>query len=120
MQQLLAEDPAAHQRMIGRGGDLFYHAPTAIIIASAKATGRFGEDLDVGIASENIVLAAASMGINSCIVGMIRMPFDAEPSLAAEIGVPEGFEVRLGVLLGYEAGEPRTPHALDETKVIWN
>lgn len=52
--------------------NVFYGAPLVILI-SGKETGW--TTLDAGIAVQNLALAAESMGLGSCIIGMIRRAF---------------------------------------------
>jgi nitroreductase len=120
MAALQKSDPTAFERMQGRGGTLLYHAPAMILVTSAALDSDFSADLDIGIATSHIALAATSLGLQTCIVGFARMPFQADPTLAAQVGVPDGFTVDLAVLIGHAAGQPTAPHAADPSKVIWS
>ncbi|HIT18769.1 MAG TPA: nitroreductase family protein [Candidatus Fimivivens faecavium] len=52
--------------------------------------------MDIGIATEHLCLAATAMGLSTCIIGW----FD-EKKLRALLGVPETKRIRLAVSVGY-------------------
>ncbi|MDR2655060.1 MAG: nitroreductase family protein [Oscillospiraceae bacterium] len=113
-ENLRAADPAAHERIMSRGGDLFYNAPALIALPIAP-----GAELDCGIAAENIALAAASLGLGSLICGLAKFAFagDKAEEFKARLKFPEGFELGIAVLVGRPAGDG-APHAPDESKII--
>jgi len=111
-------DPAGYDRIQSRGGKLLYDAPAMILVALQPQPGRFTADMDGGIVVGHIVLAARSLGVDSCVVGMARYGFDADAALRAKY-LPEGFDFGVSILLGYADGAPGTPHAIDPAKIIW-
>ena len=108
-----AEDKSAYERFMARGGKLFYNAPTMFLILKKP-----GSDLDTGIVSENIALAAASLGLGNVICGMARVPLEGEKGdkFKARAGFSEGWEFGMSVLVGY-AVKPGIPHELDMGKI---
>jgi nitroreductase len=112
-------DPDAYERTKGRGGLMLYNAPLMIIIAEQMADNTYA-DLDCGIMASHLALAAASLGVDSCIAGMPRILFSGDDgaALVKRIGMPDGFRFALSLLLGYAAGEHRPGHDIDPTKVI--
>jgi nitroreductase len=110
-------DSDSRERINSRGGKVYYSAPCQIIIPVPD--GKWA-DTDCGIISQNVALAAESLGINSLICGMIRFSFMGEKGgyFKRKLGFPEGFEPGLSVLLGYadEAGI-KEPHELDLSKI---
>lgn len=107
------EDKGLYDRMMGRGGKLFYNAPCMYVIAK-----KAGTDLDCGIVTENIALAASSLGLGNVICGLARMSFMTEKGeLYKEKIIPEGYEFGMSVLVGYATGEKGTPHEPDMTKI---
>jgi len=81
--------------------DVFYHAPTVVFItADEKANWQ---EFDCGAAAENIALAATSLGIDSCIIGMSSILFegDGADAVKKELGIPEGYKFVISVALGY-------------------
>lgn len=107
-----------YEQFKARGGSLFYHAPSAFIIAvDPKLPGAM---LDAGIVAENIALAASSLGLGNVICGMARFPFDSDISadLKRRLVFPEGFDFAIAVLVGVSAG-PGKPHEADAGKISW-
>lgn len=80
-----------------------FNAPTVILI--------FGEqdnkwtNYDIGIATENIVIAAKSLGLDTCIVGTIKNKMTEE--ILSHISVPENYSVEMAISIGYANEEPR-------------
>jgi len=112
-------DPAAYERTMGRGGHMLYNTPLMVLIAEQIMDNPY-LDLDCGIMSSHLALAAASLGVDSCIAGMPRNSFTGEAGaeLAKRAGIPDGFRFALSVLFGYASGDPRPGHEIDPSKVI--
>ena len=113
-------DQAGFERVQGRGGRLLYGAPAVMLVLQRETPGNVKADLDSGILTAILTLAAESLGVNSCIAALTGHAFraaDAEQR-KLRLGFPEGFDFVVSVLLGYEAGEPKAPHATDPAKVI--
>ena len=107
------EDKSAYERMMSRGGKVFYNTPCAFVIAQKE-----GADLDTGIVAENIALAASSLGLGNVICGMMRMVFLSENGEKyKKILIPEGYEFGMSVLVGYATESNGIPHEPDMTKI---
>lgn len=85
---------------------LFHNAPTAIVI-SGDSSARFVQ-LDCALAAQNILLAAESLNIGSCIMIAPDIVFKSPkgPDIAKEIGIPDGYEHVCTVVLGYPDEQP--------------
>lgn len=110
-----AEDKTVYERFMERGGRLFYNAPCMFLILKQPGT-----DLDCGIVSENIALAATALGLGNVICGMAGVPLSGEKAeiLKQKAGFPDGYEFGMSVLVGY-ALNASTPHEPDLTKIYW-
>lgn len=110
------EDTSGYERMMSRGGALFYHTPCMFMIAMEPET-----DLDCGIVSQNIALAATSLGYGSLICGMARIPLlsPRAEEFNRKLGIPEGYAFGMAVLVGTPEGEGKPPHQPDLSKVSW-
>ena len=108
-----AEDKSTYERFMSRGGKLYYNAPCMFLILKKPGT-----DLDAGIVSENIALAASALGLGNVICGMAAIPFNGPKgeSLKKRAGFTEGWEFGMTVLAGY-AEKPGTPHEPDMSKI---
>ena len=106
-----------------RGGTVFYGAPHIIFLAmksgiDAKALDSAARD--VGIAVENMALAATSLGFGNCICGLAKLPFESERAseFAERIGFGEGYEFGIALLVG-KSDSKGTPHQIDLEKIAW-
>ena len=109
-----SEDKSAYNRFMDRGGKIFYNAPCMFMILKKP-----GANLDCGIVSENIALAAASLGLGNVICGMAGVPLSGDKGevYKKKIGFSEGWEYGMAVLVGYAKSPGGTPHAPDMTKI---
>ena len=108
------EDKTLYDRLMDRGGTVLYHAPCVVYIPIPSAEA----ELDCGIVSENIALAAASLGIASCICGLARFSFSESKSayFKERLCFPDGYDFGMSVLLG-TAKAARSPHTPDTSKI---
>jgi len=106
-----------YERIMGRGGKLFYNAPVMFFIA--KNDSHWATH-DVGIVCQNITLAAHSMGLASIIVAMARIPLSGSKGedFIKRLKFPEGMEFCMSVCVGY-ANSGKAPHELDRSKVTY-
>ena len=109
------EDTSMYDRIMGRGGKLFYNAPCMFIVAKKLET-----DLDCGIVTENIALAASSLGLGNVICGLARLMFNTEKGeeYKAKL-IPEGYEFGMSVLVGYSTNPSGEPHEPDMSKITY-
>lgn len=103
---LVVTDPKVKHALAEAGNEWIADAP-AIIIACAdpRQSGAKGDQhyylLDIGIAMEHLVLAAAEQGLGTCWIGW----FDEKKARKA-LGVPEAIRVVASTPLGYPDEEP--------------
>lgn len=112
------EDKSMYERIMSRGGKLFYNAACMIIIAIKETVPKGAELIDCGILAQNIALAATSLGIASLHCGFVGLAFTGGKAaeLKRRLKFPEGYECGMGVLLGYAAHEV-PPHVPDQEKI---
>ena len=108
-----AEDKGVYERMMKRGGKLFYNTPCMFLILKQSGT-----DLDCGIVSENIALASSSLGLGNVICGLAAVPFTGTKSnlFKERIGISDNWEFGMAVLAGYAKTEG-LPHVPDISKI---
>lgn len=76
---------------------VFHGAPLVIFISSSKQNEW--AELDVGMCAQNMMLAAKSMGIDSCPVGLAK--FAAHAKSYSKLNVPATHRINLAVIFGY-------------------
>ena len=97
--------------------DIFYGAPTVIFV--------FGDQTkpwhlhDCSFLGQNITLAAESMGIGSCTIGLIKTLFDDPDyhNLIHQLRAPAAFAPLFAIVLGYK-NEQAPAQPRDATKFI--
>ncbi len=98
---------------------ILYDAPTVIVV-SGKKEGSYSMEADLGAATQNMLLAAESLGVSTCWIGLVVAYFSDENKEERKkaLGIPEDYEVQYAVTLGYSALEnsPK-PHARKENTV---
>ena len=112
-----AEDKSGYERIKSRGGKIFYNAPCMMMIAS---DGAHYSSMDCGILSQNVSLAAHSLGLGSVICGMAGIPLSGARSdeFKKRMKFPEGYNFGIAVLIG-TAKSGKEPHEFDRTKVSY-
>ena len=111
------EDKSFYNVMVERGGKMFYNAPCALIITH---NGSPWGDLDSGILCQNIVLAAESLGLGTCIVGLLREPLEGPKgeSFKKRLKFKDDYKFAVGILVGtIQSG--KEPHEFDHSKITY-
>lgn len=81
---------------------LFHGAPAAIVVGCSSGASLPAED--ALLATQNILLAAHSMGLGSCLIGIAAEAMKRDRSLRRAMGVPDDEAVYAVIALGYPAG----------------
>ena len=112
-----AEDKSGYERIMSRGGKIFYNAPSLFVITS---DGSKYAALDSGIMCQNIVLAAQSLGLGSCVIGMLRIPLSGPRGgeFKKRLQFPDGYEFAISIIAG-TAKSGKEPHEPDKGKVSY-
>jgi len=90
-------------------GHVFRNAP-CVVIVSAEKGDRYGA-VNAAAATQNMLLAAHSLGIGSCWIGTVGILGLSKRAdyYAGELKIPKGYAPFFGVTLGYSV--PQTPEA---------
>jgi nitroreductase len=80
----------------------FYHAPTVVFISGEERA--FLSEVDCAAATQNILLAAESVGIGSCWINFAMFAFsgDQGESFKKQLGIPKGYTPYYATALGYK------------------
>ena len=108
----LAELAADVSALSGRESAFHYDAPVVFLLSADKDM-VFGS-VDAGIACENMVLAAQSLGLGSVILGMPWRVLGGEKKAYYDekFCFPENYEFKIGIAVGYKDTE-KVPHTFD-------
>jgi nitroreductase len=82
------------------GKDRLFHGATAAIIVGSKP-GASCPTEDALLATQNILLAAHSMGLGSCLIGFAVSALKESPAIKSSIGIPDDETVYSVIALGY-------------------
>lgn len=95
--------------------DIYYGAPTVIVISSSHGSVPELDMANAGTIAENMLLAATDLGLDSVYIWGTVLACRAEPDLLDEIKLPNGYEPIASVALGYaeEADDSEKPMNLD-------
>ncbi len=95
-----------NERFLSKEDTLFYQAPLLIFISAPKSDGWTA--VDCGIAAQTLFLAAHSLGLGSCFIGLAKgLTNDAEARKM--LGISEGNEIIAPLIFGYPAEKKETP-----------
>lgn len=94
--------------------NIFYRAPTAIIISGNK--DAVTPETDCAAAVQNMLLAAESLDIGSCWIGFAKFFFLNHENMM-KFKIPEEHEVYYGVALGYKV--KKIPNALERKQGVF-
>ena len=115
--RVMAGDNEFIKKLIeSRNRKIFFNAAIVVFVST-----KGGESLvDAGVAIENIVLAAQSMGLGSCILGGCRDAFNLERGeyFKKLVKFPEGYEFAVGAAIGHPVMDA-TPHERLAEKVTF-
>ncbi|WP_367569105.1 nitroreductase family protein [Lacrimispora sp.] len=97
--------------------DGLYGAPTVITLFGAR--NFLYATPDCSVAAENIMLAAHSLGIGSCMIMRTEDTFDSDfgKRLQKTWGIDESYQAKAFVILGYSATEPPKTKPRKENRV---
>lgn len=108
-------------RFAGEGYSVFHHAPTVIFLSCPPLEDEMYAQTDVGIAIENMALAAHSLGLGSVILGMPRLAFAGHEAdaLREALHFPVGHHYCLSIAIGMPtAAKGAHPTAPDRVTII--
>lgn len=98
---------------------LFLGAPTVILVLKDKR-GIGQVDLDVALCAENMVLAAHSLGLGTCFIGLMNVPLKFYPRFVKEkLGIKPPFEFFTAIALGYPLGTCDRVAKREPARVTW-
>jgi len=98
--------------------DIFMGAQTLVILLGDKR--GIGEvNLDVGLCAQNMVLAAHSLGLATCYIGLITGLNFYPSSYRRNYGITNPYKIVTSLVLGYPRGEIDNIVAREQPRIHW-
>ena len=98
-----------------KGNNLFHNAPLLVIILGNKKSVT--ADWDCAMAAQNMMLAAHSIGIGSCWIGL-ALPALMDEKILKDLGAPSGYKAVAPLIFGYPQDKTIMPER-NEPEVKW-
>lgn len=117
MEHIKANEPEAYERILGRGGKVYYNSSCMYLVLTPK-DAHSEVSLDVGIVSQNIAIAATSLRLGSVIARMSEYAFISSAKgeeLKKKVGWSSDYKFGMGIIVGHKSNE-NSPHELDPAK----
>lgn len=99
--------------------NLFRNAPTVAFIACPEES--YSGEYDCGLLSQNMMLAAWSMGIGSCCLGSVVPVMNMEEAkpYMERLQFPEGYKLLVGIAFGYPSQDAPAAPERDASKAFY-
>ena len=99
--------------------NFFRNAPTVAFIACPEES--YSGEYDCGLLSQNMMLAAWSMGIGSCCLGSVIPVMNMEEAkpYMERLQLPEGYKLLVGIAFGYPAQDAPAAPERDASKAFY-
>lgn len=96
----------------------FYYEAPLLIFLSAEDEFKWSK-VDAGIAVENMVLAAESLGLGTLIIGCVYDALHGEKReyFSQKLQIPEGYSFQIALAVGYKTDD-KVPHEYDFEKQV--
>jgi nitroreductase len=105
----------AHNFNINAITDPVFHGAPVVILITAPSDNEWAP-LDIGMCAQNMMLAAKSLGLDTCPVGFAKFVMDVD--LYPKLNIPPSEKVLLAVILGYGDEQPAA-HERAGNKIIF-
>ncbi len=108
------------QKIVGDPNrNMFYNAPTLVVVSGKD--GAMMPREDCAAATQNMLIAAESIGVGSCWNGMVNFAFQGEDrlTLIKKMELPEGYTPYYGFTLGYSEQKGGNPPKRKEGTVTY-
>ena len=103
-ERMAAEKPGWVKSMgLNEAFHVLYNAPAVVVVSMRK--GAISPLVDCSAAIQNMLLAAESLDIGSCWIGLARFYFSIKKELP-RLKIPKGYEPCYAVTFGYKAQRP--------------
>ncbi|MCD1293476.1 nitroreductase [Methanocella sp. CWC-04] len=113
----LPEEMELARKMKDPGFDIFYNAPVLVLVFADP--GSYTPEYDCALAAENMMLAARSLDIGSCWIGLASF-LDKDMEVRNELGIAEGYRLIAPLIFGYPVeNEKKAPPRKEDVIIKW-
>jgi len=105
-------------RRIEAGALRVFHDAPALILLLEDRRGVGSPPLDLGICGQQMVLAAQSLGLGSCWIGLVKILM-YYPSWRKRLGIAHPYRLTEALALGYMKGRQRGPVPREKQRLTW-
>ncbi len=111
--------PFAAVSLIAQGRFAVFHHPPTVIFPLMDKRGIGHPEIDLGIVGTNIVMAAHSLGLGTCWVGLASFLNESQ-EWRERLGVEEPYQLIEAISVGYSLGKPTLNTVSREThETVW-
>jgi nitroreductase len=93
----------AHQMDSSKTSDIIFHNAPVVIFITAPSKNEWAA-IDIGMCSQNMMLAAKSLGLDTCPIGLVK--FLNKSKTDSILGISSAEEIKLAIILGYGEEQP--------------
>ena len=111
--------PFGASTLIADGKLGLYHGAPTIILIFKDVRGISNPDLDIGIAGQNMVLAAHSMGLGTCWVSFSKLAFQYTGKWKKFFNITYPYKFTTSLSIGFPVGNPDGMIARQVHPVDW-
>ena len=110
--------PFGAMKLIVEGRFEVWHGAPTVILIFKDVRGVSSPDLDCGIAGQNMVLAAHSMGLGTCWTGFGKLAFQYSKKWKQRFNIEYPYKWAISLAIGWPKGDPdgmveRPTHPVD-------
>jgi len=105
--------------LIARGKLGLWHGASTVILIFKDVRGVGNPDIDCGIAGQNMVLSAHSMGLGTCWISFAKTAFKYSWKWKRILGIKYPYKFVSSLALGWPVGEPDGPVSRETHAVDW-
>ncbi len=112
--------PFAAMEKVDQDQAIYWRAP-AVILLCKNTRGIANPDLDIGICAQNMVLAAHSLGLGTCIIGLAIEPLNYPHlgELRKRLGITAPWQAVTSIAVGWPKGKIDGIVSRDNVPVEW-
>ncbi|KEI00548.1 nitroreductase family protein [Clostridium botulinum] len=114
---MLNHEDSAVVQMGKSDNNIFYNAPTVIVVSGNENSNSGSTLVDCSAAIENMLIAAESLGLGSIWIGQIKFFFTLKDEVK-KLNIPEGYKPHYAIAIGYKDEDTKIKDKIINRNVI--